>query len=130
MKRRSRCECYRVSESEPWASYKNRRLRNPRTPCRYIIARVNESIYIFITLGTLLKSLVLYSLYFELWEPRSREPAIKIDGSETQNSILFLIAKRIYMSIKTDKVLKWEIQKVCCYPSWEFPSYRFVFRYS
>ena len=35
----------RVSEPEPGASYKNRRLRNPETPCRYIIARVNESIY-------------------------------------------------------------------------------------
>ena len=37
---------------------------------RYIIARVNnESIYFFITLGTLLKILGLYLLYFELWEP-------------------------------------------------------------
>ena len=33
------------------------RLQSPQTPCRYIIARVNESIYCLITLGTLLKSL-------------------------------------------------------------------------
>ena len=59
----------RVSKPEPGASYKNRRLRNPETPCRYIIARVNESIYFFITLGTLLKSLFTNLLYFELWEP-------------------------------------------------------------
>ena len=46
-----------IMVSEPGASYKNRRLRNQETPCRYIIARVNESIYFLITLGTLLKSL-------------------------------------------------------------------------
>ena len=51
------------------ASYKNRRLRNPETPCRYIIARVSESIYFLITQGTLLKSLFTNLLYFELWEP-------------------------------------------------------------
>ena len=55
----------RVSEPEPGAG----RLQNPETPCRYIIAQVNESIYFLITLGTLLKSLGLYLLYFELWEP-------------------------------------------------------------
>ena len=53
-------------------SYKNRRLLNPETPCRYIIARVNESIYFLITLGTLPKSLGLALFtklqYFELWE--------------------------------------------------------------
>ena len=59
----------RVSEPEPGASYKSRRLRNPETPCRYIIARVNESIYFFITLGTLLKSLFTNLLNFDLWEP-------------------------------------------------------------
>ena len=45
----------RVSEPETGASYKNRRPRNPETLCRYIIARVNESIYFLITLGTLLE---------------------------------------------------------------------------
>ena len=63
------CVLIRVSEPEPGASYKNRRLRNPETPSRYIIARVNESIYFLITLGTLLKSLFTNLLYFELWEP-------------------------------------------------------------
>ena len=60
--------------SEPGASYKNRRLRTPETPCRYTIARVNESIYFFITLGTLLKSLFTNLLYFDLWEPGAAEP--------------------------------------------------------
>ena len=55
----------RVSEPESEAG----RLRNHETPCRYIIARVNESIYFFITLGTLLKSLFTNILYFKLWEP-------------------------------------------------------------
>ena len=53
--------------SEPGAGYKNR-LRNPETPYRYIIARVNESIYFLTTLGTLLKSLFTNLLYFELRE--------------------------------------------------------------
>ena len=65
----------RVSEPEPGTSYKNRRLRNPETPSRYIIARDNERIYFLITLGTLLKSLLTNLLYFELWEPQSHEPA-------------------------------------------------------
>ena len=55
------------------------RLRKPETPCRYIIARVNKSIYFFITLGTLLNSLFTNLLYFELWEPsqirRLRNPS-------------------------------------------------------
>ena len=62
---------HRGRVSEPEAG----RLRNPETPCRYIIAQVNESIYFFITLGTLLKSLFTNILYFELWEPQSREPS-------------------------------------------------------
>ena len=33
----------RVSEPEPGASYKKRRLQNPETPCRYIIARVMKA---------------------------------------------------------------------------------------
>ena len=73
----------RVSEPEPGASYKNRRLLNSETPCRYIIARVNESIYFLITLGTLLKSLGLYSRSYYILSFGIREPAIKIDGSET-----------------------------------------------
>ena len=60
----------RVSEPEPGAG----RLRNPETPCRYIIARVNESIYFLITLGAVLKSLFTNLLYFELWEPGAAEP--------------------------------------------------------
>ena len=57
------------------------RLRNPQTPSRYIIARVNESIYFLITLGTLLKSLGLYILYFELLEPGAStapKPQLKV----------------------------------------------------
>ena len=45
-----------------------RRLPNPQTPCRYIIAQVNESIYFLITLGTFLKSLFTNLLYI-FWEP-------------------------------------------------------------
>ena len=45
------------------------RLQNPETPCGFIIARINESIYFLITLETLLKSLFKNILYFELWEP-------------------------------------------------------------
>ena len=51
------------------------RSRTEPEPCRYIIARVNESIYFFITLGTLLKCLFTNLLYYELQEPRSREPS-------------------------------------------------------
>ena len=61
----------RVSESEPGAG----RLRNPETPCGYIIALDNESIYFFITLRTLLKSLFTNILYFELW---LQNPSIKV----------------------------------------------------
>ena len=57
-----------VSEPEPGAG----RLRNHETPCRYIIARVNESIYFLITLGTLLKSLFTNLLYFDLWDQNRR----------------------------------------------------------
>ena len=87
----------RVSEPDPGAG----RLRNPETPCGYIIARVNESIYFLITLGTLLKSLFTNILYlsFGSREPRSRG-RLKIDGSETlvntqfhiYNNFLFFVA--------------------------------------
>ena len=70
----------RVSEPEPGASNKNRRLRNPETPCRFIIARINESIYFLITLGTtLLKSLFTNLLYIWALEAESRRAV----GSET-----------------------------------------------
>ena len=46
------------------ASYKNRRLGNPETPCRYIIARVNESIYFFYHSRNITKKFIHESTIF------------------------------------------------------------------
>ena len=64
----------RVSEPEPGASYKNRRLRNPETPCRYNIARDNESIYFLnITKRNITKKFIHESTIF--WALGAAEPA-------------------------------------------------------
>ena len=81
----------RVSEPEPGASYKNRRLRNPETPFRYIIARVNESIYFFITLGTWLKSLGLYSRSYYILSFGSREPRSQLKNINGSKTLIFII---------------------------------------
>ena len=48
--------------------------------------------YFFITLGTLLKSLGLHSRSYYILSFGSREPAIKIDGSETLVVLVLVIS--------------------------------------
>ena len=78
------------------ASYKNRRLRNPETLCRYIIARVNESIYFFITLRNISKkffSRIYYILSFGSRGAGSRR--LRNPNLNKSDNYLYLYIKNI-----------------------------------